>query len=233
VRRALDPDVLRRLYDRLAKRYDVQHALITVGADGRGRRALVRAAIRAGDRILDAGGGTGSTALLAIQRAGSEGRVIVLDQSSGMLAAAHRRARGAGLRQRLSIVIGDMQAPPFRPAAFDAVLSTYSMCPLVAPAKGAEALYRLVRPGGRLGVAHSTEPRGRLLRWVAARVESLAWRWPGLSMGCRPVEVLPHLRELGAVVELDRTLGVPLWPFHVFVVRKPDAGTNRSSWRPA
>lgn len=223
MQQALDPRFLRRLYDRLAGRYDLQHAVITAGADGRGRRALVGAAIRPGDRILDAGGGTGSTGLLALQQAGPEGRVVVFDQSHGMLAVARRRAREAGLQQRVSMVLGDIHAPPFRSNSFDVVLSTYSMCPLVEPSAGAETLYGLVRPGGRLGIAHSTEPRGRFVRWLSAKVEALAWKWPGLSMGCRAVDVFPHLRELGADVELDRTLGVPLWPFHVFVVRKPVA----------
>lgn len=212
----------------MARRYDAQHALITGGADQRGRRAIVKAGVRVGDRILDAGGGTGSTALLAAQRGGPAARIVVLDQSRGMLAIARRRAEAAGKRQQLSFVVGDMQAPPFRAAAFDVVLSTYSLCPVVAPSEGAAALYRLVRPGGRLGIAHSTEPRGRVMRWVAKHVEALAWRWPGLSMGCRAVSVLPALRELGAVVELDRRLGVPLWPFHAFVVRKPSTERNQS-----
>jgi len=42
-------------------------------------------------------------------------------------------------------------------------------------------------------------------------------------MGCRPVVVLPALLAVGAEVCLDRYLGVPLWPFRVFVVRKPAA----------
>jgi hypothetical protein len=146
-----------------------------------------------------------------------------------MLAGARRRAKATGRAQQVAVVVGDIQAPPFRAAAFDVVLSTYSMCPLVMPSKGAAALYGLTCCGGRLGVAHSTEPRGRMIRWVASRVEAWAWRWPGLSMGCRAVSVLPHLRELGAVVELDRYLGVPLWPFHVFVVRKPAAGEHPPS----
>jgi ubiquinone/menaquinone biosynthesis C-methylase UbiE len=217
----LDPHVLRRLYDRLAGRYDAQHALITAGTDGSGRRAIVSAGVRVGDRILDAGGGTGSTGLLAARRAGPAARVVILDQSRGMLAVAGRRAEAAGRRRQVSLVVGDIHAAPFRAGAFDVVLSTYSMCPLVAPEEGASALYRLVRAGGCLGVAHSTEPSGRAIRWVAARVEAWAWLRPGLSMGCRAVSVLPALRELGAIVELDRRLGVPLWPFHLLVVRKP------------
>lgn len=219
-RRGLDPHVLRRLYDRLAGRYDLQHAVITAGADGRGRRALVKAAVRDGDRVLDAGGGTGSSGLLAAERSGAAGSVVILDQSRGMLAAARRRA-GARDEARIAYVVADIQAPPFLAETFDVVLSAYSMCPLIAPAEAAATLYQLIHPGGRLGVAHSAEPRGRVMRWVAARVEAWAWRWPGLSMGCRAVSVLPRLQTLGAIVEIDRSLGVPLWPFHVFVVRRP------------
>jgi len=221
MRTALNPDSLRRIYDRLARRYDVQHALITAGADGRGRRMLVRAAVRAGDSVLDAGGGTGSTALLAARAVGPNGRVTVLDQSEGMLAVARKRMRAEGLADRTSFHVGDINQPPFPPNTFDVVLSTYSMCPLTDPSEGAEALYALVRPGGVFGAAHSAEPRGRVVRWVAERVEDLAWRIPALSMGCRAVSVLPHLRSVGARVELDRHIGVPLWPFDVFVVRKP------------
>jgi len=230
VRQALHPHALRGIYDRIAGRYDLQHAFVTAGADGRGRRMLVREAVRPGDRVLDAGGGTGSTGLLAAERAGGSGCVVVLDQSRGMLDTARRRgdARGASV----GCVVADMEAPPFRAGAFDVILSTYSMCPLVAPSKTAAALYALLPPGGRLGVAHSTEPRGRLLRWVADKVESWAWRFPGLWMGCRAVSVLPSLVDLGAVVEVDRRIGVPLWPFQVFVVRKPESAAPPAPEQP-
>jgi len=221
MRHALERGLLQRVYDRLAKRYDLQHAIITAGADGRGRRAIVAATVRPGGRILDAGGGTGSTSLLAARAAGDAGRVCVLDWSWGMLAEARRKLRADPVGRRTWFVIGDLERPPFRPNTFDVVLSTYSLCPLADPSKGAAAMYELVRPGGNLAAAHSAEPAGRFARWLGERVEALAWRLPWLSMGCRPVSVLPRLRALGAAVEQDRRLGVPLWPFHVFVVRKP------------
>jgi ubiquinone/menaquinone biosynthesis C-methylase UbiE len=221
MRKALERGLLQRVYDGLAGQYDLQHAVITAGADGRGRRAIVTATVRKGDRVLDAGGGTGSTALLAARAVGATGRVCVLDWSRGMLAVAWRRLQSARVEGGAWFVIGDIQHPPFRPGTFDVVLSTYSLCPLSDPSRGAAAMYDLIRPGGRLGAAHSTEPAGRIVRWLATRVENLAWRLPWLSMGCRAVSVLPRLRALGAVVEGDRRLGIPLWPFQVFVVRKP------------
>jgi len=58
-------------------------------------------------------------------------------------------------------------------------------------------------------------------RWLADRVEDFAWHFPGLSMGCRSVDILPVLSRAGAEVLFARQIGIPLWPFLVFVVQKP------------
>jgi len=221
MRSGLGNDALQRLYGRLAGRYDRQHALLTAGADQRGRRLLVERAVRTGDRVLDCGAGTGSTGLLAARRVGPGGRVTLFDLSPAMLAVARAKFERAGLQDRVTLQSGDMHRLPFADASFDVVLSSYSLCPLTDPIRGALELYRVTRPGGRIAVAHSTEPRGALARWLAARVEALAWRLPTLSMGCRAVEVLPALEGAGGRVSFQRTLGVPLWPFLVFIVEKP------------
>lgn len=220
MRSALEKGVLRGVYDRVAKRYNIQHALATAGADQRGRRMLVTVAVRDGDLVLDAGGGTGSTALLAADAAGASGKVILLDLSKGMLDVAQDRVRKAGLQARVLLDLGDIVKLPFREGVFDVVLSTYSMCPLGDPADGAAELYRVLKPGGRLGIAHSAQPSRGILGVLASGIENIAWRWPMVSLGCRPVLVLPSLLALGAQRVFERRIGV-LWPFQVFVVKKP------------
>jgi len=223
MRKALALDELRSLYGRIARRYNVQHRLITAGADQRGRRLLVDRTVRPGDRVLDCGAGTGTTGILAAERAGPGGRVTLFDLSEEMLAVARRKAGAAGLQDRMDFRTGDVMRLPFADEQFDAVLSTYSLCPLYDPERGALELYRVTKRGGRLGVAHSAEPAGRAARWLADRVEDWAWRFPGLSMGCRSVEVLPALQRAGGRVLFRKAIGVPLWPFLVFVVEKPAA----------
>ena len=223
MRQALGVAALTGIYARLAPRYGWQHRLITFASDQRGRRMLIERAVREGERVLDSGAGTGSTGLLAAKKAGPRGHVTMFDLSDDMLQVAREKAELAGLGDRVDFRTGDMVHLPFADASYDVVLSTYSLCPLYDPAKGALELYRVLRPGGRLGCAHSADPQNPAVKWLADKVENIAWRFPWLSMGCRAVDVLPTLRAAGARVVFEKRIGVPLWPFIVFVVKKPAA----------
>jgi len=223
VRQALSIDSLTGIYARLARRYDWQHRLITGAADQHGRRILVESTVRQGDRVLDCGAGTGITGLLAAHRVGASGRVTLFDLSNDMLAVAREKAVREGLLERLAFGTGDMVHLPFAEGSFDVVLSTYSLCPLYDPQEGALELFRVARSGGRIGCAHSAEPTNAVVRWLADRVEDVAWRFPSLSMGCRAVDVLPALERAGGRVLSVQHIGVPLWPFVVFVVEKPSS----------
>lgn len=221
MRPALDPTFLRTVYDRAAHRYDRYHALATARSDQRGRQLLVGRCVKKGDRVLDAGGGTGLSTILAARAAGPTGSVVVIDLSRGMLQRAIERIAEAGLQDRVSFELGDILRLPFPDGHYDVVLSTYSVCPLTNPSGGVEEMYRVLKPGGLLGVAHSSEPDNAMSRWLADRVEEVVWNWPHLSLGCRSVSVLPHLLDLGGKIVFERRIGVPLWPFHVFVLKKP------------
>ena len=221
MRPALDRLTLHKIYARVAGHYDFQHTLLTARSDQRGRRLVVEKTVRPGGMVLDCGAGTGSTALLARDRAGPGGRIILFDMSQDMLAMARRKASAAGALHQCRFVIGDMHELPFADDCFDAALSTYSMCPLYDPARGARELFRVVKPGGLIGVAHSTDPGNTILKWLAEEVEAVVWRLPMISLGCRSVSILPALREAGGQVVFQRRIGIPLWPFLVAVVSKP------------
>ncbi len=217
----LSKDKLKSVYNKVSSWYDWQHALFTLNSDQKGRRLLVSRTVRRGDEILDAGAGTGTTALMAAKKAGSEGQVVLYDLSDAMLERAKRKAKQQGVIDRLEYEQGDMTQLPYFDGRFDVVLSTYSLCPLYDPKAATEELYRVVRPGGKIGAAHSTEPSNTAVRELASIIEKIYWKIPELSLGCRPVEVVPALKKLGAKVVLKRKIGVPLWPFLVFIAEKP------------
>ena len=221
MRQALEIRKLRKVYNRAARRYDKQHSFLTAGSDQRGRELVVELAVSEGDSVLDAGAGTGSTAILAAKKTGPNGSVVLYDMSDKMLMVARKRLEDAGLIRLAKFAKGDITDMPYPDNSFDVVLSTYSTCPLYDPVKGVLEMYRVLKPGGKLGIAHSIEPDVAWLRWLARRVEAVAWQFPAISLGCRPISVLPALIKAGAKLLFRKKVGIPLWPFLVFIVEKP------------
>lgn len=221
MRKGLSIEKLRSIYGQIARRYDFQHALITFHADQKGRKILVEHVVNRGDSVLDCGSGTGSTGIMAARQVGPSGQVTFFDLSEDMLSVAREKVTQENLQQRVTFQTGDMVHLPYDDNSFDVVFSTYSLCPLYDPAKGALELYRVTKPGGKLGVGHSTDPKNGIVKCLADRIEDIAWRFPWLSMGCRSVSVLPALQNAGGKLLLLKHIGVPLWPFLVFVIEKP------------
>ena len=178
MRKALSTETLKDVYGRLAKRYDFQHALITARTDQKGRRLLVEHSVKEGDEVLDCGCGTGTTGIMAAKKVGTTGNVTFFDLSADMLCIAQKKIARENLQEWAAFRTGDMVRLPFSDDSFDVVLSTYSLCPIYDPVKAALELYRVTKPGGKLGVGHSTEPGNLIVKYLADRVEDIAWRFP-------------------------------------------------------
>ena len=149
----LPPDAVRTMFDRIAPVYDLMNRVMTAGLDGRWRRLTARAAVRPGDRVLDACCGTGDLAL-ADERAG--GRVVGLDFSERMLERARRKS------EAIEWVQGDLLELPFDDASFDAATVGFGVRNVADLERSLRELRRVLRPGGRLGILEITEPRGLL-----------------------------------------------------------------------
>lgn len=221
MREAIEQNKLKAVYDHVASRYDLQHPFLTARSDQRGRTLLVQHAVRMGEKVLDCRAGTGSTGLLAAEQVGPGGKVTLCDVSEGMLEVAKRKIERSKYKEQLDTKVGDLLNLPFEDGSFDAALSAYSLCPVYDPAKGAQEMYRVTRPGGRIGIAHSTDPPNAAVKWLADKLERVVWHFPSLSLGCRSVTVLPTLLSLGCKMLFLKNIGIPLWPFLVFVVQKP------------
>jgi SAM-dependent methyltransferase len=119
-----------------------------------GRRIVQRAGVGAGDDVLDVACGTGNAAIPAAQ---AGGRVVGVDLTPELFEAARARADAAGVE--VEWLEGDAEALQFEDESFDVVLSTFGC--MFAPRHDATAreLARVLRSGGRLGLANWT-PEG-------------------------------------------------------------------------
>ena len=152
------PDAVRSMFDRIAPVYDVMNRVMTAGLDIRWRRLAAEAAVRRGDRVLDAACGTGDLALADL-KAGA-GKVTGLDFSAAMLARARRKS--APRPDALEWVQGDMLALPFADGTFDAATVGFGVRNVADLELGLRELRRVLRPGGRLAILEITQPRGAL-----------------------------------------------------------------------
>jgi tRNA1(Val) A37 N6-methylase TrmN6 len=153
---------------------------------------LLAAAVPAGpgDRVLDAGAGTGAASLCLAHRV-PECRITALEIDRDLQRLMSQNVDDNGLGRRIEALVGDLGRPPLRlqPASFDHVmtnppyLSRASATPPSSPERsrahvegGLElgqwlaACARMLTPGGCLTVIHRSDRLGDVLAALAGRV---------------------------------------------------------------
>ncbi|NUS07580.1 MAG: methyltransferase domain-containing protein [Nonomuraea sp.] len=116
--------------------------------------AVAELGLREGDRVLDAGCGTGRALTPLRAAVGPSGVVVGADLTPAMLQAAVRAGRGHDGQ----LLLADVAALPVRPEALDAVFAAGLIAHLPQPTENLRELARVVRPGGTLALFH---PIGR------------------------------------------------------------------------
>ncbi|HEY9080511.1 class I SAM-dependent methyltransferase [Magnetovibrio sp.] len=70
---------------------------------------------------------------------------------------------------------------PLEPSSIDTVVTTWTLCTIPDPIKALQAMYRVLKPGGRLlFVEHGRAPEDRLARWQ----DRLTPAWSCCAGGC-------------------------------------------------
>jgi ubiquinone/menaquinone biosynthesis C-methylase UbiE len=148
---------------------------------------------RPGATVLDVATGTGHAALAAARRFTV---VSGIDYVPELVAAAERRAAAEGLT--IDFREADAENLPFADDSFDYVLSAIGVMFTADHQKAADELLRVVKPGGRVGVASWTPTGfiGQLLKTVGKHVAPPPGALPPTRWGTGEV-----LKELLGEVE--------------------------------
>jgi SAM-dependent methyltransferase len=144
------------------------------------RRFLRWLPVRAGDRVLEVGCGTGVVARDLATFVGRRGVVTAVDTSATLLERARQLSRGTR-GGRLAFRRADGHRLPFADRRFDAVLAITVILHVEDALRVVKEMVRVTRPGGRVGVqdqdfgligaAHpDRELTARILDGVAARI---------------------------------------------------------------
>jgi SAM-dependent methyltransferase len=137
---------------RWADRQPVQDVLLQPIAD----LLIDRASIKAGERVLDVGCGSGATTFAFARAVGPSGHVMGIDISAPMLARA-REVTPAGAP--VEFALADATIHPFAPENFDLLASRFGVMFFADPALSFANMRKAMRRSGRLAFACWREPR--------------------------------------------------------------------------
>jgi demethylmenaquinone methyltransferase/2-methoxy-6-polyprenyl-1,4-benzoquinol methylase len=139
-----------KMFDTVAKRYDLVNDLLALGQTRVWRKAVLKAVDpAAGDYVLDLAAGTGTSSEPFFRRGAI---VIPCDFSLGMLKVGKKRL------SHLPFVAGDGLNLPFADASFDAVTISFGLRNLHNTERGLQELLRVTKPGGKLVICEFSQP---------------------------------------------------------------------------
>ncbi|QYU69872.1 bifunctional demethylmenaquinone methyltransferase/2-methoxy-6-polyprenyl-1,4-benzoquinol methylase UbiE [Leptolyngbya sp. 15MV] len=168
-RHAAKAQKVRGMFAAIARSYDLNNRLHSLGRDQAWRRFAVRRADpKPSDVCVDVACGTGDlTELLAASGARS---VIGIDFTPQMLDIAREKlaTRPEALRGRTVYREGDAMALDLPDASADVVTIAFGIRNVTEPARALAEFARVLRPGGRLVVLEFDTPRLAPLRWFNA-----------------------------------------------------------------
>ena len=230
---------VRRVFDEAAADYDRVERMMSLGSGSQyRRRALERAGLRAGMRVLDVAAGTGLVSREAAAIVGDASLVLGVDPSPGMLAEAVRNVPG------VRFAIGTAERLPVDDASVDFLSMGYALRHVSDLATTFREFLRVLNPGGRVCVLEITRPRGRislaLLRlymgWLIPGLTRLAGRraqskqlwsyyWDTIEHCVPPERILDSMNAAGFA---DVSRHVELGIFSAYTATRPAVGQPRA-----
>jgi len=152
---------VREIFNSIAPSYDLLNHLLSMGLDrhwwSRSARRFQTILKNPDAHVLDLCCGTGdmTAALLALRPQQAE-PVTGLDFSAEMLTRARKKYSNSNALW----VEGDAMHLPYADASFDLVTSAFGFRNLTNYSAGLAEIYRVLKPGGRIGILECNQPDG-------------------------------------------------------------------------
>ena len=173
-----NPDEVAKMFDGVAKRYDLVNDLLSLGQTKRWRRAVTKLIDpRPGMKILDMAAGPGASSE-PLAKAGAE--VTSADFSHGMLDAGRKQ------RPYLNFQLADALNLPFGDNSFDLYTISFGLRNTHNTEVALKEALRVVRPGGRLVIVEFSAPTWRPFRTIYTNYLMSALPWIAKKTSSNP-----------------------------------------------
>lgn len=149
------------MFTRVAPNYDKLNNIISLGTQKLWRKKLLAGLeFKPGIKALDVCCGTGDLAIALANRL-PQGRVTGVDFNAAMLKIAEKKAKAI---PNLILINGDAMALPLEDESFDIVTIGFGLRNVPDADKALSEIYRVLKPGGQLGVLEMSQPTNSLIK---------------------------------------------------------------------
>jgi demethylmenaquinone methyltransferase/2-methoxy-6-polyprenyl-1,4-benzoquinol methylase len=150
---------VRTVFDSVANKYDLMNDLMSFGVHRLWKRqAIELSGVRRGQRVLDLAAGTGDLSSRFSGLAGPDGLVVFSDINAAMLEQGRVRMLNEGRVKNVRYLQADAQYLPFPDDHFDCVTIGFGLRNVTDKQLALDAIFRVVKPGGRLLVLEFSKP---------------------------------------------------------------------------
>ena len=163
---------VRRMFGRIAGRYDFLNHLLSLGIDRYWRRRTVRLVPPQSQwgmpalPILDVCTGTGDLALAYDRAARGQTQIVAADFCAEMLAIGRQKAARAGADGRITFLEADAQALPLATGTFQIVCVAFGLRNVADTGRGLAEMVRVAAPGGRIAILEFSSPSRQPLKSI-------------------------------------------------------------------
>ena len=137
--------------------------------------------MKAGERVLDLGSGSGTDIFVAALKVGPRGEVIGVDMTDKQIEKAERLRASAGFAN-VKLEKSYIETLPFPDASFDVVISNGVINLSSEKPKVCAEIRRVLKPGGRLAISDIVSSRS-----LSERIKSSAELWAACIGGAVPL----------------------------------------------
>jgi demethylmenaquinone methyltransferase/2-methoxy-6-polyprenyl-1,4-benzoquinol methylase len=153
-----------RLFTPLPARYDRLAEVLSMGQNGRWRRAMIDHIVPEHPAlVLDVACGPGGVSLQLAER--TRANVVGVDLTLEMLRQGQRNVAERAMGERVRLIAGRGEQLPFPDATFDALTFTYLLRYVDDPEATLRELARVVKPGGVVANLEFLLPQSRFWRF--------------------------------------------------------------------
>ncbi|MCG8123667.1 MAG: bifunctional demethylmenaquinone methyltransferase/2-methoxy-6-polyprenyl-1,4-benzoquinol methylase UbiE, partial [Candidatus Thiodiazotropha taylori] len=150
---------VRQVFDSVANKYDLMNDLMSFGIHRLWKRHTIEmSGVRQGQRVLDLAAGTGDLSARFSGLVGDQGEVVFSDINAAMLSQGRDRMIDEGRVANVRYVQADAQYLPFPDDYFDCVTIGFGLRNVTDKQLALNAIFRVIKPGGRLLVLEFSKP---------------------------------------------------------------------------